>query len=681
MRVCLLISAALLALSDTTSGNDFSKKIEPVFREHCTRCHGEKDKVKGKVNLLEIRDFSRLKADPDFLRDLIDVIEFEEMPPEEEPQPDAATRKQLVASLQTALHEAVLAKKSFEQAPIRRMNRFQYNNAVQDLFGLKVNVFSLPERMMRDHGNYFQPASGEMPPTVKVGSRPLGKSQLIEPRLLGVAAFPQDLRAEHGFDNRGDHLSLSPMLMEEFLKVSRSIMESQDFTEKNVSTWGEFFAPPAPGIEIDPSVLIEQRLEPFLSRAFRRPVDEKTLNRYTEAVVSQINSGDSWENSMKAAASAAIASPRFLYLYDAANREPKSVAEPLDDFELASRLSFFLWGSLPDETLLDLAKSGTLSDPEILAGQVDRMLNDRKLKRFCDSFPGQWLQLENIVSAVPDPKTYPNFYFAKYRASLHMMLEPLLLFETVLLENRPVTELIDPDFSYRSRELVSWYAEGKLDKARPVVLDFTRVPITDRREGGVITNAAMLTMNSGPSRTKPITRGAWVLTAIFNDPPEPPPADVPPLPEEDPDFDKLTLREQLKLHRENASCQGCHEKIDPLGFALENYDPTGLWRETYPNGREVDAAGTLFRKHEFTNPVEFKDAILKEKERFVQGFTAHLLSFALGREPGAADRIAIDRIVEESAAEEYRMRDLIRRIVLSEPFLYKTNPKLSLSTP
>ncbi|MFT5468970.1 MAG: hypothetical protein ACI8UO_004083, partial [Verrucomicrobiales bacterium] len=332
-------------------------------------------------------------------------------------------------------------------------------------------------------------------------------------------------------------------------------------------------------------------------------------------------------------------------------------------------------GSIPDQSLFDAAAAGKLAKPDLLTAQVDRMLHDRKLKRFCDSFPAQWLQLERIVSSVPDKDRFPKFFFSKYRASMHMMLEPLLLFETILIENQSIIQLIDSDFSYRSSLLENWYRDGKGGRNAVTAIEFNRVPVEDRRQGGVITNAAVMTMTSGPNRTQPITRGAWIANVIFNDPPEPPPADVPPLNEDGEDLEKLTLRERLALHRENASCAGCHEQIDPLGFAMENFGPTGLWRESYENGREVDSSGVLFRKHEFMNVIEFKDALLAEKDRFARAFAGHLLAYALGRETTAADSIALDRIVAETTNVDYAMQDLIKQIVLSEPFRNQSNPK------
>ena len=318
--------------------------------------------------------------------------------------------------------------------------------------------------------------------------------------------------------------------------------------------------------------------------------------------------------------------------------------------------------------------SGKLVEPEVLVEQVRRMLLDRKLKRFCDSFPAQWLQLERIISSLPDETIYRDFYYAppNYRTSMDMMMEPLLLFETVLIENRSILEFIDSDYAYRTPRLRKWYGEPTKERlGGPVTLNFKRQPVSDKRHGGVITNAAVMTMTSGPEETKPITRGDWIAGVIFNDPPEPPPADVPALEERD-NAEDLTVRERFAAHRERADCAGCHAQLDPLGFAFENFDPVGRWREKYQNEREIDASGTLFRKHRFSNVVEFKQALLKEKDRFIRGFAEHLLSFALGREITPADSPSLDELVARTIADDYRIRTLIEGVVQSAPFVSRS---------
>ena len=201
---------------------------------------------------------------------------------------------------------------------------------------------------------------------------------------------------------------------------------------------------------------------------------------------------------------------------------------------------------------------------------------------------------------------------------------------------------------------------------------FKRVPLTDPRRGGVITCAAVMTMTATPTRTQPITRGAWINAVIFNNPPEPPPADAPPLPEASKEeLAKLTIRERLAAHRKREDCAGCHNKIDHFGFALENYGPTGVWRDKYENGRGVDVSGVLFNQHQFKTLVEFKQLILKEKQRFIRGFTAHLLSYALGRELGPADSPALDDMTAQAMEGQDQLRAILKRIAMSEPFLHK----------
>ena len=659
----LLAALAGLSLGVNTKGL-FDTKVQPFFQQYCIKCHGEGEKIKGKLDLRTYSDHAELLKDADRIEDIISVIEEGEMPPEEEPKIDEKTRVDILEGLNKTLAEAIKSGQLSSQTPIRRMNRFQYANAVKDLLKLKVEVYPLPERMMRDRSNYFKPQTGKIPSKITVSSRPLGKSGLIEPRLSGVAPFPQDLRAEHGFDNRGDHLSLSPLLMESFLNLSRSIVLSENFNRKTCGVWPSLFEEPK---EKDrANKIINERLNHFITRAFRRPVDLATLNRYSSHTTDLIKSGSSFLDAMKETVSAILASPRFLYLYDSESKHSK-------DYELATRLSFFLWGSIPDDMLIERAASGDLSNPGVLRAQVERMLLNGKIKRFCDSFPSQWLQLDRIISSVPDPTKYPDFYYAppNYRTTMDMMMEPLLLFETILVEDRPITDLIDSDYSYRSKRLSKWYdseVEGRL--GGPVTMAFERVSINDRKEGGVITSAAVMTMTSGPEETKPITRGAWISGVIFNDPPEPPPADVPTLENDDSELAKqMTLRERFASHRDNPDCAGCHKKLDPLGFALENFDAVGRWRDQYHNGREVDSSGILFRKHKFNDVVEFKDAIMSEKDRFTKALVSHLLSFSLGRKLSAFDSPAVDLVAKKVKESDYSLRVMIHEIVQSDPFL------------
>jgi hypothetical protein len=630
-----------------------------LLQQHCVDCH-QGEKPPGGFDFSSYKSSAELLSQPALLLDVVNAIDTSLMPPLETSELSEQDRHAATQQARKLLHQAVLAGPPTQPTPIRRMTRFQYSNAVKDLLQLRIAVFSLPEQLAREYGNYYKPASKTMPSSLKVGNRALGKSQLIEPRLVGVTPYPQDLRAEHGFDNQADQLSLSPLLLEQFMELSQSVVNAANFDAKSVGVWPELFALPADVAPADLRPLIAERLRKFLTRAYRQPSNTSTVNRFTNYALGLIGDGADYTSAMKATVAGILASPRFFYIHQQADAQ----------FTLASRLSFFLWGSIPDQPLLDSAARGELLDRSILAAHVDRMLLDVKSKRFCDSFPAQWLQLENIISSQPDPGKFPQFYFARYNASMHMVLEPLLLFETVLIEDKSILQFIHSDFSYRSITLKTWYDDADTVKhTGPGAITFDRVPITDMRQGGVITNAAIMTMTSAPDHTKPITRGAWFAHAILHAPPKPPPADVPPIDRNDKgQLESFTIREQLAMHRDKASCAGCHKKLDPLGFALENFDPVGKWRETYENGKTIDASGTLYSKYDFHNIVELKQALLQEQDRFAYAFTQHLLSFALGRKTTYQDTINIENIVAKAADDDYKLKTIITQLVLSEAF-------------
>ena len=673
--VHFVLMLMLMPWKPVGADDQFPAEIWPILQAHCIACHGEGEKVEGQINLSALEKNKGLQEDADFLLAIRKVLEDYQMPPVEESGWSDQMRTSMITHLNMQMVE-VLRSRPFAPTPIRRMNRRQYNNAVVDLLELERDIFPLNEKVMRRYSDYFQPGSGKMPAEVRVQNRPLGKDVdgARAEGFMGVAAFPQDLRAEHGYDTQADHLTLSPLLMESFLQLSESIVTSKDLKPAECGCWDDFFMAPQTLEKEDVEAqvdLVRERLKPFLRQAFRRPPDSETLNRFVVFAESQLQAGVEFTDAMKTLVGATFASPEFIYLYDPGESEEKQAGAPDvgDDLALASRLSFFLWGSVPDDALLDLAVCGRLSEPETLRVQVDRMLNDPKMVRFCDSFPGQWLQLDRLISSIPDKQKFGYFYFHQaYRASMHMMLEPLLLFETILIENRSVLELLDADFTWQSDMLRAAY-EGRVGKQEDKILTFKRVPVSDRRWGGVVTNAAVMTMTSTPHRTQPITRGAWLNSVIFNDPPEPPPADVPPLGEKiQQEQENLTLRERFEEHRTRADCAACHRDIDPLGFALENYGPTGLWREQYENGREVDASGTLFNRHAFSDIRDFKDVLLREKRRFVRGFSGHLLSFALGRPLDAVDSQTLDEIADRALEGNDGLRDILKMVTLSDPF-------------
>ena len=385
---------------------------------------------------------------------------------------------------------------------------------------------------------------------------------------------------------------------------------------------------------------------------------------------------------MKDVVAAVISSPRFLYVTESGSRQAAGM--PLTDYELAMRLSMFLWSSIPDDRLLALAREGKLSDPEILEAQVREMLWDPRSQALSENFARQWLRLDQLITAVPDMKRFPTYYSRigceYWKMGLQSMVEPLLLFESVMIEDTSIMQFVDSDYSYRSDELQHWYTspnpfadKGERNRFNTNQQDFHRRELKSRREGGLITTAAVLTMNSSPLRPSPITRGAWVAGVIFNRPPPPPPDVVPEIEADDAEIEArgITLRERLKQHQTNQTCASCHAKIDPLGFVLENYDAVGRWRDKYRSGLPIDASGKLFGETHFTDIVSFKKALLARPEVFTRAFTEHLMSYALGRELKVTDKLVVDKIVRNVAADKGRFSSVVVGVATSYPFRHK----------
>ncbi len=653
------------------------QEVQPLLAKYCYKCHGYKPKVKGKVNL------KALAARSDFLKNVkvsrlgAESVNYSEMPPEDEKQPNSAERKKIASFLYGVVDEYAKANTTLEPVVMRRFNRYEYNNAVRDLLQLRGDIYALPEKVIRG-SNYFNPSSGVLPNRVRVSNRTLGKNQVELQILKDVDPFAIDLQAEHGFNNQGEQLSTSTILLESLLKLGRSIVNSPQF---------EGYTGLSNSLFKDDGKPVKERLKLFLEQAFRGPISEVTLERYATYHKKEKERTKSYSQAMKNVVAAVLSSPKFLYVVE--KKQAADERTPANDYELAQRLALFIWSSIPDEELLNAAKRGDLRDDENLERQVRRMLLDRRSRALSENFARQWLRLDQLVTAVPDFDRFEEYYARigceQWKFGLQTMVEPLLLFESIQVEDRSIMLLVDSNYAYRSNELQAWYANpqkpfgNKQNRNRfnTKVQDFNRKALNTRREGGVITTAAILTMTSTPLRTSPIKRGAWVATVIFNDPPPPPPDVVPEIEEDDAAIaaSGLTIRQRLKEHATNQSCASCHAKIDPLGFVLESYDPVGRWRDKYTGGLPVDASGKLFGEDEFKNIVEFKDAILARPEEFMRGFSEHLLSYALGRELKITDKPSVDRITRKVMEDHGRFSTVVVEIAKSLPFRNKTNQK------
>jgi uncharacterized protein DUF1592/uncharacterized protein DUF1588/uncharacterized protein DUF1585/uncharacterized protein DUF1587/uncharacterized protein DUF1595/cbb3-type cytochrome c oxidase subunit III len=420
-----------------------------------------------------------------------------------------------------------------------------------------------------------------------------------------------------------------------------------------------FICRPSEDIKNSEEECARRILANLMRRAYRRPVDEQDLKKPMELYRAGRAVGD-FEAGVELALSSVLVNPQFLFHIE---RDPSNVqphtAYKIDDVELASRLSFFLWSSIPDDELLDMAASGELSRGENLERQVRRMLADEQSRTLVSNFAGQWLYLRNLEGVNPDMRLFPDFDDNLRQA---MRQETELFFESIVREDRSVLDFIKADYTYLNERLAKHYGIPHVYGSH-----FRRVSLEENsHRGGLLRQGSILAVTSYATRTSPVIRGQWVLKNLVGAPPPPPPGNVPPL-KDNTVSSALSVRERLEQHRADATCASCHRMIDPVGFALENFDAVGRWRESEEGG-PVDAAGGFIDGSEFTGVVGLEQALLNRPELFVRTLTEKLMTYALGRGVEYYDAPAIRKIVADARGSDYRFSQLVIGIVQSTPF-------------
>jgi mono/diheme cytochrome c family protein len=412
---------------------------------------------------------------------------------------------------------------------------------------------------------------------------------------------------------------------------------------------------PKPGEE---TRLAREQLGQFASRAWRRPATDDEVNRLAKFVTMGMAAGGSFEQGMQLALQAVLVSPQFLFRWELDPRDQAGAARQLTDYELASRLSYFVWSSLPDDELTALAAANQLRQPEVLAAQLKRMLADPKAWGLVENFAGQWLQVRSL-DITPDPDLFPTFDEPLRRA---MQQETLLFFQAVMLEDLSLAALLNADFTFVNERLARHYGIPGVKGD-----DFQRVKLPpEQHRGGILTQGSILALTSNPTRTSPVNRGKWILEQILGTPPPPPPPNVPEL-EGAPGVDATaSLRIRTEQHRANPDCATCHEKMDPLGFAFENFDAIGGWRDR-DGEHPIDPSGKLPDGREFKGPGELKQ-MLMQGDNFARTVTEKMLTFALGRGLEYYDKCAVDEIVAALKRNDLRFSTLILEVIKSRPF-------------
>jgi hypothetical protein len=418
----------------------------------------------------------------------------------------------------------------------------------------------------------------------------------------------------------------------------------------------------------DEAACAKKILSTLARRAYRRSVTEEDL----EPLLNFYKAGQSdggFEEGIRRALEAILVGPEFLFRIE---RDPvpqrgivPGTAYPVSDIELASRLSFFLWSSIPDDELLDVSERGKMRDPGVLEQQVRRMLRDPRSQALVSNFAAEWLSLRALAAAKPDQNVFSDFD-ENLRDAFRRETE--LFFENIMREDRSVLEFLDADYTFVNNRLAEHYQIPGVYGSH-----FRRVPVSDGKHGGLLGQGALLTATSYGNRTSPVTRGKWILENILGTPPPPPPPNVPALKDQGAGGKVLTMRERMEQHRANPACAVCHKLMDPLGFALENFDGIGKWRAV-EGGTPIDSSGMLPNGTPFQGPAELRRVLLTQREGFVATLTEKLLTYALGRGPEHYDMPAVRKIMRGAAPSEYRWSFLILGIVQSTPFQMRRSP-------
>ncbi len=411
-------------------------------------------------------------------------------------------------------------------------------------------------------------------------------------------------------------------------------------------------------------------LSTLARRAYRRPVTAEDVD--TLVKLYRVGSEDGFETGIAMAMQRMLSGPEFLFRIE---RDPAGATPGtpyrISDLELASRLSFFLWSSIPDDELLDAAERGKLKDPAVLEQQVRRMFADPRAKSMVDNFGGQWLSLRNIKAISPDPKVFPDFD-EELRDAFRQ--ESILFFESQLREDHSALDLLNANYTFVNERLAKQYGIPNIYGSR-----FRRVTLSDDMRRGLLGEGNYLAITSRTTRTSPVLRGKWVLDNLLGAPPPPPPPNIPALKEKGENGKLLTMRQQMEAHRANPACAICHSRMDPIGFALDNFDATGKWRTT-DAGSPLDVSGVMPDGTKFQGPVELRQALLSRPQQYVNTVTEKLLTYALGRGIEASDEPAVRKIVREAAASEYRWSSLVLGTVKSMPFQMRKSAEPTTTT-
>jgi hypothetical protein len=596
----------------------FSSRVTPFITNYCLPCHQNRRPTRAGVNFSPALKAPGHAAFTEQWKKAVARVKAHDMPPKNAPQPNDADREMFAAWLGKLKY---LSQKDPGTFVIRRLTKTEYSNTLHDLFG-------------------------------------------VEPSIAD--ALPDEVSGE-GYLN-----SLSPLQLEQYLKIADKVLA------RIVAPQG---APPTPvqkrlfgesaASSTDPRKAAREVARSLARKAYRRPPSEAELDVLVETfdLGRRSNLGKqnklAYQQGLHIMLKAILVSPQFLFITPAGEAGAGAAIVPLDDYQLASRLSYLLWATMPDDELMALADEGRLHQPAVLDAQALRLLKDRRSRALFDGFGAQWLGVGGLKRQVFDPAIFPQMTATMRQA---MYDEVRLFFESVVRENKSVMRFVDGDYTYLNGTLAAVYGLEKTVRGS----EMRKVRLSDANRGGVLGMPGVLAATSFPNRTSPVKRGVWVLEQLLGDHVPSPPPDVPALDQQNQTtITTLTMRQRTELHRTNPVCANCHKVMDPIGFGLENFDAVGRWRDQDSNGKPIDAAGELPGGERFASPKDLKTIIAGRTEAVSRNLVEKLLAYALSRRLEGYDQIVVDNIVREVADDEYRMQTLIKGVVTSYPFTHR----------
>ena len=599
--------AALLADAQKV----FKEKVGPFIRKYCAGCHGSR--AKAGINLQSALKNPSGESGILHFKKAAANVKVHDMPPEDaSKKPTEAERRQFVEWIGKLKY---LAPRDPGPFVIRRLTKTEYANTLRDLYGVDPSIAdSLPDEVV---GEGFLNSISSLQSELFLGIANKVVAQIIAPAGNAPTAIQKRLFGE------------TPPKDADLRKTARDIARS-------------------------------------LARdAYRRPATDAELDVLVDVYdlgrKNQLNHTAALGLMLKAV----LVSPQFLFITPAGEPESKEAIVPLDDYQLASRLSYLLWSASPDADLAALANKGELRKPEVLRAQVGRLLKDARSRALFDGFGAQWLGINKLDGQVFDPKLFPQMTPTLRTA---MTEEARLFFESIVGENQSVVQFVNSDYTFLNEPLAKVYGLGQSVRG----LKMRRVKLTNPNRGGILGMPATLATTSFPNRTSPVNRGVWVLEQILGEHVPPPPADIPELEEQDhKEVKGLTLRQRTELHQSEATCRNCHKILDPIGFGLENFDAIGRWREKNDEGLTIDSAGKLPDGKKFSTPAELKRLLAKREADLARNFTERLMAYALGRQLRGYDDVVIDQIMVKIAKDNYRVRAIITEVITSYLFTHR----------